>query len=92
MFLLVAGAALLQWPVGRLSDRIDRRKLIAGLALFGAAGSHRRRRAAVMARALLIGFAPLMGAGPLLLYSLFIAYTNDHLRASRWSRPAACSP
>jgi MFS family permease len=33
-----------------------------------------------MAPGLLIAFAPLLGAGPLLLYSLMIAYTNDHLR------------
>jgi MFS family permease len=80
MFLLVAGAALLQWPVGRLSDRIDRRKLIAGLALFGALAPIGAGVAAGYGSGVLIGFAPLIGAGPLLLYALFNAYTNDHLR------------
>ena len=80
MFLLIAGAALLQWPVGRLSDRIDRRKIIAGLALFGALAPIAAGIAAGYGAGLLIGFAPLIGVGPLLLYSLFNAYTNDHLR------------
>jgi MFS family permease len=89
MFLLIAGAALLQWPVGRLSDRIDRRKLIAGLALFGAVAPVAASVAAGYGSGLLIAFAPLIGAGPLLLYSLFNAYTNDHLR--REQRVAASS-
>lgn len=80
MFLLVAGAALLQWPVGKLSDRIDRRKLIVGLALFGAVAPIAAGIAAGYGSGPLIACAPLIGAGPLLLYSLFNAYTNDHLR------------
>lgn len=80
MFLLIAGAALLQWPVGRLSDRIDRRKLITGFALFGAVAPIAAGIAAGYGSGPLIACAPLIGAGPLLLYSLFNAYTNDHLR------------
>ena len=83
MFLLIAGAALLQWPVGRLSDRIDRRKLIAVLALFGALAPIAASVAVGYGSGGLIGVAPLIGAGPLLLYSLFNAYTNDHLRAAQ---------
>ena len=89
MFLLIAGAALLQWPVGRLSDRVDRRKLIAALALFGVLAPVAAGIAAGHGSGLLIGFAPLIGAGPLLLYSLFNAYANDRLRAEQ--RVAASS-
>jgi len=80
MFVLIAGAAVLQWPIGKLSDRIDRRWMITGLAIFGATAS---LVAIVATRAwprALMGLAAPIGAGPMLLYSLFIAYTNDHLR------------
>lgn len=73
------GALLLQWPVGRLSDRFDRR-LVLTLVTF---------LAAVMALLvipvqsgrgwpllLLIG---LFGGLNLPMYSLCIAHTNDHL-------------
>jgi MFS family permease len=80
MFFLIIGGAVLQWPFGKLSDRIDRRKAIAGLALFGAAATLATGIAEQISPSLLIVFAPLLGAGPLLLYSLLIAYTNDHLR------------
>lgn len=80
MFLLIIGAALLQWPFGKLSDRIDRRKAIAGLAIFGAVATVVTVLAKQIGPGWLIACAPLIGAGPLLLYSLVIAYTNDHLR------------
>ncbi len=83
MFCLIAGPALMQWPVGKLSDRIDRRKVIAALALFGAFTPLMASVAFSFGAAWLIGFAPLIGLGPLLLYSLFIAYTNDYLRAEQ---------
>ena len=35
MFILIAAPALAQWPIGKFSDRIDRRKVITGLAVFG---------------------------------------------------------
>ena len=35
----IAGGLILQWPVGRLSDRIDRRTVLAGVALGTAAAS-----------------------------------------------------
>jgi len=80
MFVLVAGAALFQWPIGKLSDRMDRRKVIAGLSGFGAIVSVAAVIATYGGPELLIALSLLIGAGPMLLYSLFIAYTNDHLR------------
>lgn len=84
MFSLIAGAALMQWPIGKLSDHIDRRKVITGLALFGAVAP--MIGALMLHRGLetLIIAAPLIGIGPLLLYSLFIAYTNDYLRPEQF--------
>lgn len=80
MFVLIAGAAVLQWPIGKLSDRMDRRKVITGLALFGVAASIAAIGATWLKPDLLLPLAIFIGAGPMLLYSLFIAYTNDYLR------------
>ncbi len=84
--MLFAGALVLQYPIGWLSDRMDRRRLIFGLALLGAASC-------------LLGWVtggrlwPLMAAAffgggvTTPLYALLLAYTNDSLPAS--DMPAA---
>ncbi len=84
--MLFAGALVLQYPIGWLSDRFDRRKLIFGAAALGAASC-------------VLGWAygdelwPLMAAAFLAggvttpLYALFLAYTNDYLSAE--DMPAA---
>jgi len=79
MFVLIGGVALFQWPVGMLSDRIDRRKVITGLALVSAAVALLAIPAGDTIGYLMV-LAPLMGTGPMILYSLFVAHTNDYLR------------
>lgn len=72
------GGLLLQYPVGWLSDRSDRRRLILWLSAAGAV-------IMVLAALADLPFWPLMVVALLLggvtnpLYSLFIAYTNDYL-------------
>ncbi|MBV7393670.1 MFS transporter [Mameliella sediminis] len=72
------GALVLQYPLGWLSDRMDRRKLIMVVAAAGAA-------AATLATVSGGTFTVLMGAAFVIggcsnpLYSLLIAYTNDFL-------------
>ncbi|GAB4520127.1 MAG: MFS transporter [Roseibium sp.] len=76
--MLFAGALVLQYPVGWLSDRMDRRKLIFGASALGAV---------CCALAWMSGtaFWPLMataffaGGVTTPLYALFLAYTNDSL-------------
>jgi MFS family permease len=74
---------LLQYPVGRLSDIFDRRKiimtvsLVAGLAAFGAS---------LMGPAnywLLLVLTALYGGFSLTIYSLCIAHANDYLTPSQ---------
>ena len=84
--MLFAGALALQYPIGWLSDRVDRRKLIFGAACFGAV-------ACAFGWLFGGGLWPLMMAAFLAggvttpLYALFLAYTNDYLSAE--DMPAA---
>lgn len=73
MIACIAGGALSQWPVGRLSDAFDRRWSLVGLCA-----------AACAAGALMVfGTQPLLlkgalfGAVALPAYSLFVAHAND---------------
>ncbi|MBM3585702.1 MAG: MFS transporter [Alphaproteobacteria bacterium] len=73
----VLGGALLQWPLGRLSDRMDRRKVIAlACLLAGGAG------AALVAWAIrdidmVIPAAVVFGAFTFSIYALCAAHAND---------------
>ncbi len=84
--MLFGGALVLQYPIGWLSDRMDRRKLIFGAAVLGAVFSGLASRAGD-------GLWPLMasaffaGGVTTPLYALFLAYTNDYLPAE--DMPAA---
>jgi len=79
MSVTIAGGALLQWPIGHLSDRIDRRTVLIGVGLataFTAAAI-----ALLVARTypgLFVG-AFLYGGLMFTLYSISVAHTNDHL-------------
>jgi len=79
----IAGGALLQWPIGHLSDRYDRRSVLIGVSLASGA------MALVALETLRLGFVPLFltafAYGGLLfsLYSISVAHANDHLEPSR---------
>ncbi|MCE5972923.1 MFS transporter [Sinirhodobacter sp. WL0062] len=72
------GGLVAQYPIGWASDRMDRRKLIVGVAAAGAV-------AMFIAFAFDPGFWVLAGLGAVIggvanpLYSLLLAYTNDYL-------------
>lgn len=84
--MLFAGALVLQYPIGWLSDRMDRRRLIFGAAALGAVSC-------ALGWIAPGGLWPLMAAAFLAggvttpLYALFLAYTNDFLSAE--DMPAA---
>jgi MFS family permease len=92
--MLFAGALILQYPIGWLSDRLDRRKLIFWSASLGGAscmlGWFAGSGLPLVEGA---GLWPLMGAAFLAggvttpLYALLLAYTNDNL--STEDMPAA---
>ncbi|MFL2786607.1 MAG: MFS transporter [Paracoccaceae bacterium] len=72
------GAMLVQYPVGWMSDRMDRRQLIMGLSVMGTGGAILAIIAGSNFIALLIS-AFLIGGMSNPLYSLLIAHTNDYL-------------
>jgi MFS family permease len=92
MSAFVLGGTLIQLPLGRLSDRIDRRWIIAGicaaaalagvaLALFGGASTNMPW--------LLYLLALLFGAAMLPLYSLSIAHANDRIARTEFLEASA---
>ena len=78
MMIVILGGVALQWPLGRLSDRHDRRRVIVGSFAMAALVS--------FALSLISGSGPLlMGLGALFgglsfaLYPLCVAHCNDRL-------------
>jgi MFS family permease len=82
------GGLVFVYPIGRLSDRMDRRRLITGLtaagALFTLLGGIFSAQYLVV---LVLGFIVGGVANP--LYSLIIAYTNDFLDKSDMAAASA---
>ncbi len=73
------GPMLLQYPIGYISDRMDRRQLIMIVALIGgAAGILGYFAAGAFWLLLIVAF--IMGGTANPLYSLLIAYLNDYLQ------------
>src|SRR5690606_36438096 len=75
----IIGGALAQWPIGRLSDRTDRRHIILAIALGSAlgglllVGAHGAGSEIALLSA---GF--LFGAFAFSLYTVCVAHMNDH--------------
>ncbi|MEX5728736.1 MFS family permease [Rhodovulum iodosum] len=92
--MLFAGALVLQYPIGWLSDRVDRRKLVFGAALLGMTSCGLGWFAGIgMGWTGGVGLWPLMAAAFFAggvttpLYALLLAHTNDFLSAE--DMPAA---
>ena len=73
------GGLILQWPIGWLSDRFDRRKVIVAVAWVAAGAAFGAGVAGAGSYVALIGLTALLGGMTLPLYSLCGAHTNDHL-------------
>lgn len=78
MSLVLLGGVALQWPIGQLSDRWDRRRVILAVALFGAAFAG--LGTALLGRSVpgLLATAFLYGGAAFSLYPLCVAHSNDH--------------
>ncbi|PID59325.1 MAG: MFS transporter [Gammaproteobacteria bacterium] len=86
IMMIFIGGMVFQYPIGWLSDRMDRRRLIVVLAIIGAfmawIGIMFDSFGAVVIAGLVIGGT----SNP--LYSLLVAYTNDYLEHDQMSAAA----
>lgn len=83
MAAIIAGGAIFQWPLGRLSDRFDRRAVITGVTFVAAALAILADRIAGLSDLGLLGAMALFGGATLSMYSLCVAHTNDHLSSDQ---------
>lgn len=75
----ILGGMAFQWPIGRLSDKLDRRRVLTAVTFAAALAAV---AAGVAARGELLGLYAMMfllGGMSLPMYSLCIAHTNDYL-------------
>jgi MFS family permease len=75
---LIGGAAL-QWPIGGLSDRMDRRVVIGGTALVAALAAVGILLLAAQGQTALLTATFVFGGTMLVLYALCVAHANDLL-------------
>lgn len=74
----ILGAALLQWPLGWLSDRMDRRKVMVMSSLAGSLSAFALAQFGAASTALLLGLAGLVGAFMIPMLGICVAHANDH--------------
>jgi MFS family permease len=79
MSALVLGGALLQWPIGHLSDRHDRRTVLLGVSAAAGLAAALVFALVDISTAGVIVAAVLCGGFGFSVYSLSVAHTNDHL-------------
>jgi MFS family permease len=83
MAVSILAAVLTQYPVGRLSDRIDRRTVIAGVCTLATILAGCIVAFSDMPRALFLTLTALFGGAVLTLYSLAISHVNDKLEPAQ---------
>jgi MFS family permease len=75
----VLAAVVMQYPVGRLSDRIDRRTVIAGMCIFATLSAAALVVIRHVPHGLLLLLTALFSGSAFTLYSLGVSHANDHL-------------
>jgi len=83
MAVSIFAAVLTQYPVGRLSDRVDRRTVIASMCLLGTVIAAVIEVFGPLPRPLFLLLAALFSGAALTLYSLSVSHVNDKLAPSQ---------
>ncbi len=76
----IFGGFVLQWPAGYLSDLLDRRTVITGVAATGAVASAAIAAVGGQGLAVLLPLLALFGGMTFTLYPLCLAHAGDYLR------------
>ncbi len=79
MGMAIGGGIIFQWPIGRLSDRFDRRRVLTIVSFLAAIFAIAVLPLAALSIELLFVLTLLFGGMSLPIYSLCIAHTHDHL-------------
>jgi MFS family permease len=83
MAVSILAAVLTQYPVGRLSDRIDRRTVIGAVCLLATLVAASLAAFGALPRALFLLLAALFSGAALTLYSLSVSHVNDRLEPAQ---------
>ena len=83
MVAIMLGCVSLQWPLGYLSDQMDRRFVIVGIAAVGSVASVLIALIGSHSDVALFGLATLFGGTVLSLYSICVSHTNDRVENSQ---------
>jgi MFS family permease len=83
MSAVVLGGALAQWPLGSLSDRIDRRIVMVVAAIIAIAAALALMVVPAADRSMMVMAGAVFGAGAFPLYALAVAHANDYADASQ---------
>lgn len=79
MSVTILGGAMLQWPIGHLSDRIDRRRVLVLASFLTAVAAFVSAAIIGQGAGGLIVLAFIYGGLMFSLYGISVAHTNDHL-------------
>ena len=79
----VLAAVVLQYPVGRLSDRIDRRTVIAGICILATLAAAVPAALRALPHGLVLLVAGVFSGLAFTLYSLGVSHVNDHLQPAQ---------
>ncbi len=83
MAVSILSAVLTQYPVGRLSDRMDRRTVIASMCLLATVVAAAIEVFGPLPRIVFLTLAALFSGAALTLYSLSVSHVNDKLDPSQ---------
>jgi MFS family permease len=79
----ILSAVVTQYPVGRLSDRMDRRTVIAGICIIATLCAAALAMFRHLPHPLFLGLTALFSGAALTLYSLAVSHVNDHLEPAQ---------
>ncbi len=79
MGISILAAVTLQYPIGRLSDRLDRRTIIVGVCVVAALSASALTTLPELPRAVFLALTAVFSGFAFTIYSLSVSHVNDHL-------------
>ena len=83
MGISILAAVVMQYPVGRLSDRVDRRTVIASICILATVSAAVPAAFRTLPHGLILASAAVFSGLAFTLYSLGVSHVNDHLEPTQ---------